>query len=160
MLTVPRAHLRILLGGGLFSELSVFRDMLHYGSPKFLAPTAPDYDSLTDDHSTESYRLQQKIFEADVKETLKLPVIRSYLKLYSTMPIEKLAAFLALVRLRRCLCRPCVPPLATILRAHPPMKTTGIWLDLWAINTPIMLKTFATLNFFLRLVRSNRTHLT
>jgi len=77
-------------------ELSVFRDMFHYGSPKFLAPTAPDYDSLTDDHSTESYRLQQKIFEADVKETLKLPVIRSYLKLYSTMPIEKLAAFLAL----------------------------------------------------------------
>ena len=41
----------------------------------------------------EPYRLQLKIFLNEIRQSLQLPLIRSYLKLYSTMPIEKLAQF-------------------------------------------------------------------
>lgn len=101
-------------------EIKVFRDMFHYGSPKFLAPTAPDYDALTEEEANAAYRLQLKIFEADVSETLKLPVIRSYLKLYSTMPVKKLAAFLELVSPPP---PPCPEPRARSRRDG----CTGVW---------------------------------
>jgi len=38
--------------------------------------------------------LQLKLFIADVKQQVQLPIIRSYLKLYSTISTDKLATFL------------------------------------------------------------------
>lgn len=74
-------------------DAAVFEELFQYGCPKFLMPTAPNYDQLTEESCMEPYRLQMKIFMNEMQQSLKLPLIRSYLKLYSTMSIEKLAAF-------------------------------------------------------------------
>ncbi|EDO28355.1 predicted protein, partial [Nematostella vectensis] len=42
----------------------------------------------------EPFNLQLKVFMNEVAQQSMIPVIRSYLKLYTTMPIAKLAAFL------------------------------------------------------------------
>jgi len=74
-------------------EIGLFQELFSYGCPKFVNPTTPDYSKLTEESLNEPYKLQCKIFVAELEQSLKLPLIRSYLKLYQTMPIEKLAAF-------------------------------------------------------------------
>ena len=74
-------------------EMALFKELFAYGCPKFVIPTTPDYNKLTEESLNEPFKLQCKIFMAELEQSLKLPLIRSYLKLYSTMPIEKLAAF-------------------------------------------------------------------
>lgn len=46
------------------------------------------------DASNEPLKHITRLFMNDVKEQLVIPVIRSYLKLYSTLQLEKLATFL------------------------------------------------------------------
>ena len=44
----------------------------------------------------EAYRLQLKCFLTEVKQQTMLPTLRSFLKLYTTISISKLASFLEL----------------------------------------------------------------
>jgi translation initiation factor 3 subunit L len=62
------------------------------GCPKFITSTAHNYADRQN-RNMEPFKLQLKIFMTEIKQSLELPLIRSYLKLYSTMPIEKLAQF-------------------------------------------------------------------
>jgi translation initiation factor 3 subunit L len=71
-------------------EVSAFEDLFNYASPKFISPAPPNYDAAADTNM-EAPRLQARLFMAEVKQQLLLPEIRSFLKLYTTIEIEKLA---------------------------------------------------------------------
>lgn len=71
-------------------EVLAFEDLFNYASPKFISPSPPNYD-ITADTNMEAPRLQSRLFMAEVKQQLLLPDIRSYLKLYTTIEISKLA---------------------------------------------------------------------
>ena len=58
-------------------------------------PLAYDMTDLEgDDLHKEPLRLQLKVFMDEVQQQLMLPTIRSYLKLYTTMPLDKMAGFM------------------------------------------------------------------
>lgn len=42
------------------------------------------------------------MFVAEIDQQLIIPVLRSYLKFYTTMPVSKLAAFMEIVSLLSC----------------------------------------------------------
>jgi len=67
-----------------------------FGCPKFLSPVPPNFDAGPLNSHKEPTIHQCKVFLEDVEQQVELPTIRSYLKLYSTMPAEKLANFLEL----------------------------------------------------------------
>ncbi|XP_022253982.1 eukaryotic translation initiation factor 3 subunit L-like [Limulus polyphemus] len=75
-------------------DLQEFENSFSYSSPKFLSPVPPAYDSIPTNYHKQPFVLQLKVFMDEVQQQLMLPTIRSYLKLYTTMPISKLAAFL------------------------------------------------------------------
>ncbi|ETI27462.1 eukaryotic translation initiation factor 3 subunit L [Cladophialophora carrionii CBS 160.54] len=73
-------------------SLPIFKELFQSACPKFINPTPPDFDNPSlnidpVDHHTE-------IFMDEVKNTLFNPLIKSYLKLYTTMSIQKLSNFL------------------------------------------------------------------
>lgn len=74
-------------------EIQAFEDLFVHASPKFISPAPPDYEAATDTNM-EAPRLQAKLFMEEVKSQLILPEVRSYLKLYTTIEIGKLAALM------------------------------------------------------------------
>lgn len=68
--------------------------MFHYACPKFLLPVPPSFDGVTDQFLMEPYNQQLKVFMDEVSQQLLITDIRSFLKLYTTLPIEKLASFI------------------------------------------------------------------
>uniref|UniRef100_T1IYX3 Eukaryotic translation initiation factor 3 subunit L n=1 Tax=Strigamia maritima TaxID=126957 RepID=T1IYX3_STRMM len=75
-------------------ELSEFENSFSFACPKFLSPVPPAYDAPPANYQKEPFMLQLKVFLAEVEQQILLSTIRSYLKLYTTMPMSKLAAFL------------------------------------------------------------------
>jgi len=77
-------------------ELSEFEACFTFACPKFLSPVPPTLDVLSSEMEThrEPLRLQLKVFMEEVQQQLMLPTIRSYLKLYTTMPLDKMAGFM------------------------------------------------------------------
>lgn len=71
-------------------EPQAFEDLFSYASPKFICPAPPKYDTVADTNM-DAPKLQTSLFMAEVKSQLLLPEIRSYLKLYTTIEIGKLA---------------------------------------------------------------------
>jgi len=69
-------------------------NMFHYACPKFLSPIAPNFDGNTDQYLMEPYNQQLKAFIDEVQQQLLISDIRSFLKLYTTLPISKLASFI------------------------------------------------------------------
>merc|ERR1711887_495791 len=62
-----------------------------------LSAVPPAYDAINFDADAlhkEPLRLQLKVFMDEVQQQLMLPTIRSYLKLYTTMPLDKMAGFM------------------------------------------------------------------
>merc|ERR1712037_611751 len=77
-------------------ELPEFEACFTFSCPKFLSPVPPNYDAVNFDGDAlhkEPLRLQLKVF-MDEEQQLMLPTIRSYLKLYTTMPLDKMAGFM------------------------------------------------------------------
>ncbi|OAJ40717.1 hypothetical protein BDEG_24422 [Batrachochytrium dendrobatidis JEL423] len=73
--------------------LSTFEELFLYACPKFISPSAPDLESegsLIHD----AVKHQARIFLSDIKTQILVPTLRSYLKLYNNLPMEKLATFL------------------------------------------------------------------
>uniref|UniRef100_A0A286Y4W8 PCI domain-containing protein n=1 Tax=Cavia porcellus TaxID=10141 RepID=A0A286Y4W8_CAVPO len=62
----------------------VYEELFSYSCPKFLSPVVPNYDN------------QLKVFSDEVQQQAQLSTICSFLKLYTTMPVAKLAGFLDL----------------------------------------------------------------
>jgi len=68
--------------------------MFHYACPKFLSPVPPNFEGVTDQYLMEPYNQQLKVFMDEVQQQLLISDIRSFLKLYTTLPIAKLASFI------------------------------------------------------------------
>jgi len=68
--------------------------MFHYACPKFLSPVPPSFDGVNDQYLMEPYNQQLKVFIDEVSQQWLIADIRSFLKLYTTLPIEKLASFI------------------------------------------------------------------
>jgi len=81
-------------------DLTIFEELFVFACPKFINPAPPAYASIIEDPSKlqnvnqEAMQLQTKLFLNEVKQQTNIPTIRSYLKLYTTIPIQKLAGFL------------------------------------------------------------------
>lgn len=79
-------------------EIQEFENCFSFACPKFLSPIPPPFDVVavvnSPNYHKEPFVAQLKVFLDEVRQQLMLPTIRSYLKLYTTMPISKLAAFL------------------------------------------------------------------
>jgi len=78
------------------SDKSAFEECFSFGCPKFLSPVAPNFDAGPLNSHKEPMIHQCKVFLEEVEQHVQLPTIRSFLKLYSTMPVEKLAVFLGM----------------------------------------------------------------
>lgn len=76
-------------------DLQEFENSFVYACPKFLSPYPPPIDSIPDDYSKEAIQHQTAVFMDEVAQQKMLPTIRSYLKLYTTLPLSKLATFMA-----------------------------------------------------------------
>jgi len=91
------------------SVFPVVQELFSIGCPKFVSPviSAPRIQTAKENSSLDPLKLQMKLFLTEVTQQVLTPFVRSYLKLYSTMPIVKLAAFLNLVC--ALMLRPCNP---------------------------------------------------
>lgn len=84
------------------ASLSAFEELFTFASPKFLSLSSPPYDrpellpqyvaSSSPSESPVHHHLH--IFLADIKTQLPAPSLRSFLKLYTTLGVTKLAGFL------------------------------------------------------------------
>ncbi|KAK9477365.1 RNA polymerase I-associated factor PAF67-domain-containing protein [Lipomyces japonicus] len=72
--------------------LPVFEELFTFACPKFVTHSHPDFDNPSSNVDPLHHHL--KVFMLDVKNTILTPTLRSYLKLYTTMSLEKLATFL------------------------------------------------------------------
>lgn len=72
--------------------LPVFEKLFLSACPKFISPIPPDFDKPENNVDPSLHHLQ--IFMADVKNSMLTPTLKSYVKLYTTMDLKKLAAFI------------------------------------------------------------------
>jgi len=79
-------------------DLSEFEQSFTFACPKFLSPVPPTIEENASDNAglihKEPLKLQLKVFLDEVNQQMILPTIRSYLKLYTSMPLDKLADYL------------------------------------------------------------------
>jgi len=76
-------------------EMAEFEACFAFACPKFLSPVPPNFDMMGNvSQNKEPYQLQLLVFKEEVEQQIQVPTIRSYLKLYTTLPIAKLAAFM------------------------------------------------------------------
>ncbi|KRT82913.1 hypothetical protein AMK59_3850, partial [Oryctes borbonicus] len=78
-----------------YGDLQEFENCFVFACPKFLSPCPPQVESVPEDYSKEAIRHQTQVFVEEVQQQKMLPTIRSYLKLYTTLPLMKLATFMA-----------------------------------------------------------------
>jgi len=79
-------------------EMTEFEACFAFACPKFLSPVPPNYDMMSGNGTQhkEPFQQQMQVFKEEVEQQIQVPTIRSYLKLYTTLPIAKLAAFMDL----------------------------------------------------------------
>ncbi|XP_061196125.1 eukaryotic translation initiation factor 3 subunit L-like [Saccostrea echinata] len=75
-------------------DIEEFQNNFSFACPKFLSPVPPNYDAVASINHKEPFLLQLKVFIEEVSQQIVLPTIRSYLKLYTTLPLSKLAIFM------------------------------------------------------------------
>lgn len=73
-------------------SLPLFEELFRTACPKFISPTPPDFDNPEVNIDPVEHHL--RIFMDDVKNNMMSPTVKSYLKLYTTMDLKKLAGFL------------------------------------------------------------------
>ncbi|KAH9877437.1 hypothetical protein IAQ61_002803 [Plenodomus lingam] len=72
--------------------LPLFEELFRTACPKFISPTPPDFDNPEVNIDPVEHHL--RIFMDEVKNNMMSPTVKSYLKLYTTMDLKKLAGFL------------------------------------------------------------------
>ncbi|XP_063994823.1 eukaryotic translation initiation factor 3 subunit L [Diachasmimorpha longicaudata] len=77
-----------------YGDLSEFEACFTYACPKFLSSVPPSPDSEKEDYTKDAIKHQTQVFMDEVIQQKMLPTIRSYLKLYTTLPLNKLATFM------------------------------------------------------------------
>ncbi|KAB8338880.1 hypothetical protein FH972_021824 [Carpinus fangiana] len=73
-------------------SLSLFENLFKTACPRFIAPTPPDFDNPSVNVDPIDHHL--RIFMDEVRNNMWSPTVKSYLKLYTTMDLKKLAGFL------------------------------------------------------------------
>ena len=76
------------------AALQTYEDLFTYCCPKFVTAGPPDYSDVSKNVHQEAYKLQLKMFLKLVHQDPKLPVLRQYLKLYTSIPLVKLASLM------------------------------------------------------------------
>ncbi|KAJ8677965.1 hypothetical protein QAD02_013752, partial [Eretmocerus hayati] len=74
--------------------LEEFEACFQFACPKFLCLHPPNTGSSSEDYVKEAIKHQTYVFMEEVMQQKMLPTIRSYLKLYTTLPLTKLASFM------------------------------------------------------------------
>ena len=72
----------------------VVDELFTYSCPKFVAAVPPRLDNLTVNSNQEAYRHQLREFMAFVDQQRQLPVLKQFLKLYTTISLPKLAGLM------------------------------------------------------------------
>eukprot|EP00126_Sphaerothecum_destruens_P015082 Sdes_comp8995_c0_seq1m408 len=75
-------------------DQGTFEELFQFACPKFVLPAPLSAELPPVNYHQEACRVQLRLFLSEVQQQAYLPTIRSYLKLYTTMPISKLAGFL------------------------------------------------------------------
>ncbi|KAI7755207.1 hypothetical protein M8C21_005558, partial [Ambrosia artemisiifolia] len=65
-----------------------------YGEKILSHPPHPSYDEPLVNYNQDAYRLQLKLFLYEVKQQQQLSVVRTFLKVYSTISVAKLASYM------------------------------------------------------------------
>ncbi|KAI9893699.1 MAG: hypothetical protein M1814_005915 [Vezdaea aestivalis] len=84
------AFARLQRGGP--DSLPVFEELFRSACPKFISPTPPDFDNPAANVDPTDHHVG--VFMDEVRANLNSAPLRSYLKLYTTMDLRKLAGFL------------------------------------------------------------------
>ncbi len=81
-------------------ETAEFETCFAFACPKFLSAIPPPLDEAPSSDASASHkeplRQQMKVFIDEVKQQMLLPTVRSYLKLYTSMPMGKLADYMGI----------------------------------------------------------------
>lgn len=95
------ANLQMRLGDSMSKmqrgDLGEFKNAFLYACPKFFNPAANPVDADGNEIETvsvEAHTQQSAVFMEEIIQQIPILIVRSYLKLYTTMSISKLAAFL------------------------------------------------------------------
>lgn len=78
-----------------YGDLDEFENSFVFACPKFLSPCPPPPDVPPEDYVKDAIKHQTQVFMDEVQQQKMLPSIRSYLKLYTTLPLTKLATFMS-----------------------------------------------------------------
>jgi translation initiation factor 3 subunit L len=73
-------------------DIEEFPNAFQQGCPKFLSPTTVVYEGAN--LSKEPLTRQCNAFLEGIESQIALPILRGYLKLYTTLPVKKLASFM------------------------------------------------------------------
>lgn len=89
-------HMNRITRGSSEDALAVFEELFHKSCPKFVSPVAPNFEASGPKLNThiEPTKHQYFVFSRDVAQQLLVPNIRSFLKLYTTLGVDKLAKLL------------------------------------------------------------------
>ncbi|OWR42291.1 eukaryotic translation initiation factor 3 subunit L [Danaus plexippus plexippus] len=80
-----------------YGDLGEFETCFTFACPKFLSPCPPPIEPGSN-YGRDAVKHQTQVFMDEVRQQKMLPTIRSYLKLYTTLPLAKLAAFMSAAR--------------------------------------------------------------
>lgn len=72
-------------------EVDTFETLFKASCPKFVKAALPDFDNLESFAISEEYSRQTELFKAQIKQQQALPKIGSYMKLYTSLKMSKLA---------------------------------------------------------------------
>ncbi|KAK0722535.1 eukaryotic translation initiation factor 3 subunit L [Lasiosphaeria miniovina] len=73
-------------------SLPIFEELFRTACPKFISPVPPDFDHPEANVDPIEHHLS--VFMDEVKTNMWSPTVKSYLRLYTTMDLKKLAGFL------------------------------------------------------------------
>ncbi|KAJ6361491.1 hypothetical protein OIU78_002011 [Salix suchowensis] len=73
---------------------SLYDELFSYACPKFITPSAPSFEEPLVNYNQDAYRLQLKLFLYEVKQQQLLSGVRTFLKVYSTLSLGKLANYM------------------------------------------------------------------
>jgi translation initiation factor 3 subunit L len=73
-------------------SMETYEELFSYACPKFVSPTAPDWHDSSCNTNAMAFKAQWAPFMAVIEERKHLPAIKQVLKLYSSIPISKIAS--------------------------------------------------------------------
>lgn len=72
-------------------DVPTVEELFAYACPKFVSSGAPDWNDATANTNADAYKVQLQAFMATVELRKHLPALKQFLKLYTSIPITKLA---------------------------------------------------------------------